>query len=422
MTPNEPVAAADRNLSGPDYFLLWAGAAIALTEIWAGGFLTPLGLAGGLLAIFLGHVIGNTPLALAGIPGSRHGVPAMVSTRGALGNRGSVLPAMLNVTQLIGWTAVMLWVSGHAASRFTPDHPYLTETVWIVLSGILTTGWALAGHRAWKPLQRAAVILLFLLSAAMTVLVFRSYSLHDLRAMAPAGSLPFMRGMDLVIAMPISWLPLVADYARYATSTRSAFRGTWWGYFAASCWMYTVGLIAALATQSTEPDTMVMQILASSGLVIPGILIVLLSTVTTTFLDIYSNSVSVLSVFPRLNERAVTLAGGVLGTALALLFTPDQYEPFLLFIGAAFCPLFGIVFADYFILRRGAYRAEDLFQRGRYWYTGGVNWRGVGAWMAGFVLFQASSRLEWTVGASLPSMLAAGALHLALARRTPEAA
>jgi putative hydroxymethylpyrimidine transporter CytX len=416
MSLLKPVESSERNLSGWDFFLLWAGAAIALTEIWAGGFLVPLGLAGGLLAIVLGHIIGNTPLALAGLIGSRLGVPSIVSTRAALGNRGSLLPAALNVIQLVGWTAVMLWISGHAARRLTPDHPWLTENTWIVISGILTTAWTLGGHRAWKWLQRTGVLLLFAFSILVTVVVFRTCHPAELLARKATGDLPFMLGLDLVIAMPVSWLPLVCDYSRYAANSRTGAWGAWWGYLLAGSWMYAVGLCAALATRTDQPDHMVLDLMASSGLVVSGILIVLLSTITTTFLDIYSNSISVQSIFPKWNERAVSLAGGLLGTGLALLLQPQQYESFLLFIGASFCPLFGIVLADFFILRRGRYDAGDLFARGRYWYTGGFNLPALAIWLAGFLLFQASSRLGWPIGASLPSMAFAALLHVTWAR------
>ena len=60
---------------------------------------------------------------------------------------------------------------------------------------------------------------------------------------------------------------------------------------------------------------------AGAGWVLPALLIVFVSTFTTTFLDIYSNSVSVLSICPKLNERKVSLVCGLLGTALALVFT-----------------------------------------------------------------------------------------------------
>ena len=112
MAMNGPAESHERNLRERDFFLLWAGAAISLSEIWAGGLLVSFGLLAGLGIILLGHVLGGVPMALGGLIGSRHGVPAIVGTRGALGNRGSMLPAILNVVQLVGWTAVMLWIGG----------------------------------------------------------------------------------------------------------------------------------------------------------------------------------------------------------------------------------------------------------------------------------------------------------------------
>ena len=67
MTTTGPTTAGERNLKEWDFFLLWAGAAISLSEIWAGGLLASFGLAAGLLVIGLGHLVGNTPMALGGL-------------------------------------------------------------------------------------------------------------------------------------------------------------------------------------------------------------------------------------------------------------------------------------------------------------------------------------------------------------------
>lgn len=425
MTSQQPVAQGEQTLNGRDFFLLWAGAGIALTEIWAGGLLAPLGLTAGILVIVLGHVIGNTPFALAGLIGSRHGVPSMVSTRGAMGLRGSHLPAVLNVIQLTGWTAVMLWVGGQAAANLTRPYAGLGTPFWIVVGGILTTAWTLGGHRFWKRLQVLAVLLLTALSFIMTYILFKNYGWQEiLRKPAGGGDLTFMGGLDLVIAMPISWLPLAADYARYARSGKNAFLGSWMGYFLASSWMFAVGLAAAVATGTTTPDAMVMDLMASYGLVAGALLVVLISTFTTTFLDIYSNAISILSFAPRVGERSAIIAGGVLGTVLALFLSPLQYEQFLLFIGSAFCPLFGVVFADYFIRKRGHYDAEHLFGGARYRYTAGFHLPGIGAWAAGFGLYHLCAQRFDLLGASLPGMIGAALLYLVFTIReratTPE--
>ena len=410
MSMNGPVDGSERNLKEWDFALLWAGAAISLSEIWAGGMLASFGLLAGLGIIGLGHLLGNTPMALGGLIGSRHGVPAIVGTRGALGNRGSILPAVLNVVQLVGWTAVMLWIGGQAAAGLAGGAE--NARGWIVALGLLTTGWALAGSRAWKRLQKVGVALLLLLSVAMTALALKTYGWRELWAAPSAPSMPFMLGLDLVIAMPISWMPLVSDYTRHAAVPGRGIRGTWGGYFLVSSWMFAAGLIAAIATGSGAPESMLLQLMGEHRLLVPALLVVLLSTLTTTFLDIYSNAVSAQSLFPKLGTRPLVLLAGLAGTGIALFFDATKYEGFLLLIGSAFCPLFGVVLADYFILKRGHYEAADLYRRGRYWYAGGVNGRAMAAWAAGFGVYQLCAHTGFAGGSSIPSMAAAAGLYL----------
>ena len=415
MTGSGEAENRERNLGEWDFFLLWAGAAISLSEIWAGGMLVPFGLAAGMGIIALGHLLGNTPMALAGLIGSRHGVPSIVGTRGALGNRGSALPGVLNVVQLVGWTAVMLWIGGQSAAGLAGGAEHARW--WIFALGTLTTLWALSGSRVWRALQKVGVVLLLALSVTMTALALKTYGWRELMAAPAAGGMPFMLGLDLAIAMPISWMPLVSDYTRHAAVPGRGMRGTWWGYFVVSSWMYAVGLVVALATGSDAPESMLLNLMGGHGLLVPAVLVVLLSTLTTTFLDIYSNAVSAQSMFPRLGTKMAVLAGGVLGTLIALFFDATKYEGFLLLVGSAFCPLFGVVLTDYFVLKGGRYEAEELYREGRYWYAGGVNWKAMAAWGAGFAIYHACAKTGFAGGSSIPSMAGAAGLYMAMAWR-----
>jgi putative hydroxymethylpyrimidine transporter CytX len=240
-----------------------------------------------------------------------------------------------------------------------------------------------------------------------------------------------MVGMDLIIAMPISWLPLVSDYSRFAKDSKSSFWGTWIGYFMISSWMYSIGLMATLATQSPDPSDVVMNLMLKFGWAIPALIIVLFSTFTTTFLDIYSTAISGLNIFPKLGERNGVILGGILGTATALLFPAIlDYEHFLLFIGAMFCPMFGIVLVDYFLVRRGSIEPEDLYEEGgRYWFRRGVNPYAILAWAIGFAVYlgfspmlmekvlKIKAALPWPIGSSLPSMILAGLIYWLLRGR-----
>ena len=394
------------------FFLLWAGAAVCLTEIWVGVLLVPLGFAVGLLVIIVGHLIGNTTFALGGIIGSRVGVPTMVGVRPSFGVRGSYFAAVVNIIQLIGWTGVMLWIGGKAAQSIWP-FPGLGMHGWILVAGIFTTLWSFIGQKYWKWLQRIAVTALLILCCVMSYIVFAEYGWSRLMAVPAKGGLPFMIGLDLVIAMPISWLPLVSDYSRFSKNTASAFSGTWIGYFILSCWMYTIGLGAALATGSDTPDAIVLELMVGFGLALPALIIVLVSTFTTTFLDIYSTSVSALNIWPNMGASKGVVACGVLGTVLALVFPATAYEHFLLMIGSVFCPLFGVVLADYFIVRKSRYDTGQLNGRGAYWYTGGFNPIAFAAWIVGFALFHYLQQTT-SIGSSIPSLLVTGILYIAL--------
>ncbi len=424
----EPVPAEQRNLGGWDFFFLWSGAAVSLAEIWAGSLIVPLGLSLGIWAILIGHLIGNTPFALGGVIGSRWGIPSMVSVRPSFGIRGSYFAAALNVIQLIGWTAVMLLVCGQAADAISKTYGFSNLLFWIVFSGIVTTAWAVVGHRIWKWLERISVFALLILCAVMTYLVFQQYGWSVLSRVPRQRDFPFMVGMDLIIAMPISWLPLVSDYSRFARTQKSSFWGTWVGYFILSCCMYVIGLAASLATQSSDPSQVVMNLMVKFGWAVPALLIVFFSTFTTAFLDIYSTAISGLNIVPRMGEKTGVLLGGILGTATAVFFPAIlDYEDFLLFIGAMFCPMFGIVLTDYFFQRNGELRLQDLYKRGgRYWFTGGVNARAIAAWVIGFFIYLGFSPVlmekvlhikaafPWPLGSSLPSMIAAALIYWVL--------
>jgi putative hydroxymethylpyrimidine transporter CytX len=380
----------------------------------------------GFLAILFGHLVGNTPFALGGLIGSKWGIPTMVSVRPSFGIRGSYFAAGLNVIQLIGWTAVMLIVCGGAADAISKSYGFSNPALWIILSGIITTLWALMGHRIWKWLERVSVFALLLLCLVMTYVVFQEYGWGKLSQIPRKTDFPFMIGMDLVIAMPISWLPLVSDYSRFATHSKSSFWGTWIGYFIVSSWMYLVGLAASLATQSPDPSGIVMNLMVKFGWAIPALIIVLFSTFTTTFLDIYSTAISGLNIVPKLGERKGVIIGGILGTATALIFpTLLDYEHFLLFIGAMFCPLFGIVLVDYFLIRKGLLDVEGLYKKnGKYWFWKGINVPAMLAWVIGFAVYLGFSPMlmekvlgikwffPWGIGSSLPSMILAGLTYL----------
>jgi NCS1 family nucleobase:cation symporter-1 len=409
----QPVSDHERNLNGLDFFLLWAGVAISLAEIWAGGFLAPMGFWLGLGAIVLGHIIGNTFMALGGIIGSEHGIMSMVSVRPSFGIRGSNLAAVLNIIQLIGWASIMLIIGGRAGAMLgKPMGGILaSKSLWIIAIGLGTLLWAqVTGKSIWRILQKLTVIGLLLLMVLMSGVSVKEFGsgVFDIKPQ----EMPFMIGLDLVIAMPISWMPLVADYSRFSKRTAPAFWNTWLGYFLISSWMYVLGLTATLVAGAGDPGSLILQLMGGMRLAIPALIMVVFSTITTGFPDVYSATCSTMNISQKFSSKKILWAAGIISILVALVFPMEQYENFLFLIGAMFVPLFGVVLTDYFFIQNRQIDAQNLYRsQGPYWYANGFNGVALICWAIGFLVYELIALTKYPIGGSMPSLLAAGIFY-----------
>ena len=414
----QPVGDHERNLNGLDFFLLWAGVAISLAEIWAGGFLAPMGFWLGIGAIVLGHIIGNTFMALGGIIGSEHGIMSMVSVRPSFGIRGSSLAAVLNIIQLIGWASIMLIIGGRAGAMLgKPMGGILaSKSLWIIAIGLGTLLWAqVTGKPIWRVLQKLTVIGLLLLMVLMSGVSVKEFgsSVFDIRPR----EMPFMIGLDLVIAMPISWMPLVSDYSRFSKRTAPAFWNTWLGYFLISSWMYVLGLTATMVAGAGDPGSLILQLMGGVGLAVPALIMVVFSTITTGFPDVYSATCSTMNISQKFSSKTILWAAGIISILVALVFPMEQYENFLFLIGAMFVPLFGVVLTDYFFIQNRQINVKNLYRsQGPYWYANGFNGVALICWAIGFLVYELIALTKYPIGGSLPSLLAAGIFYYFITR------
>src|SRR3990170_2731322 len=268
----DPVPERLRGLRAFDLFVLWSSLGVGLLVFVAGSNLLlffGLSLWEALAVSVAGSIIGSVLLAASGVLGSAHGVPTMVSLRAVLGRRGSYVPTVLNAFQLFGWAAFELLVMGLAATVITgPFLGPVTPYAWILVFGLVCGVFAIGGAS------------LFL-------------------------------GLDLVIAMPISWWPLIADYNRFARSVRSGTAGSVVGYALANTLFFFLG--AALVLGTGRPD--VFTGIAALGLGALPLLFILVDETDNGFANIYSTAVSIQNIRPR--WRQMSLVVGVTAIALA---------------------------------------------------------------------------------------------------------
>lgn len=399
--------------------LMWAGIAISVAEIWAGSQLGEAGLVWGVVIILAGHLLGGLVLSAAGCIGTRYGVMSMQSTRLVLGNRGSALPSLLNVVQLVGWATYMLALSGDigAAVGAGVGGVVASRVFWIVLIGAGTLAWSfLVGSRHLKWVHYGVVFGLLGLSVLLTWIALdgRHYPLAG-PALRPLSAGRGMLLLDLVIAMPISWVPLIADYSRLARRERGAFWGSFIGYGLASSWMYLIGLVVCLASGSSDPATTLLELMGRLGLALPAMVLVFASTITSDFPDIYSSACSLLNIDRRIKPAYTMWATGLLTIVLALFLDRGTYEGFLVLIGTVFVPLFALVLAEYFVVRRQRLDGIDFETGAGLVFSRGFRPGGLVVWAIGSAVFLLARQAEFVLGGSISSFLVTAALHLAVA-------
>ena len=362
--------------------LIWFGAGVSLAEILTGTYFAPLGFQKGLLAIIIGHLIGCTMLFLAGVIGGKTRRSAMETVKMSFGEKGGIFFSFLNVLQLVGWTAIMIYDGALAADGVL--HP--GSWVWCLVIGALIVLWIFIGITNLGKINTIAMAALFILTLVLCKLIF-----FDGGTALAIGeeAMSFGAAVELSVAMPLSWLPLISDYTREAKEPVKATAVSAIIYGLVSCWMYVIGMGAAIYTGESD----IAQIMVKAGLGIAGLLIIVFSTVTTTFLDAYSAGISSESVFSRINGKYAAIAVTVIGTIGAIVYPMDNITDFLYLIGSVFAPMIAIQIADFFLLKR----ADSLGEA--------VDITNAVIWVIGFILYRILMRIDIPVGNTLPDMV-----------------
>ena len=371
--------------------LIWFGAAVSIAEILTGTYFAPLGFSKGLLAILIGHIIGCAMLFLAGLIGGKVRKSAMETAKMSFGSKGAMLFSLLNIIQLVGWTGIMIYDGALAVNGILD----IGSWIWCVVIGALIILWILIGIRNLGKVNTVAMGALFVLTVILSFVIFGNGSaLHT-----GGDGMTFGAAVELSVAMPLSWLPLISDYTREAKKPVKATAVSALTYGLVSCWMYMIGMGAAIFTGESD----IARIMVKAGLGIAGLLTVIFSTVTTTFLDAYSAGISSESLSAKINGKWVAVAVTVIGTVGAIFLPLADITDFLYFIGSVFAPMIAIEIADFFILKQNTEASA-------------FNMCNLMIWLVGFVVYRLLMQVDIVVGNTLPDMLITIALCAAVSK------
>jgi putative hydroxymethylpyrimidine transporter CytX len=405
-----PLVASDRLFGWREHAALWLSLGVGLLVMQIGAYLVPaLGTQQALAVIVVGSVIGAGLLAWTAKLGCDSGLSSAGLMHATYGSSFARLPVLLNIVQLIGWATFELVVMRDGTVAIARESGSFVASFWPVLATLLWGGVLIAlltGSMVTLVRKFIGRFGLPLVIASLLWLTWQflgralEQGLEAIWNRPGSGGMSTMSALNLVIAMPVSWLPLVADFARYGRDGKSALRGTWLGYAIANTWCYGLGVLIALTTPST--DLVAALLLAQGGLIALGL--ILIDEVDNAYGDLYSGSVAGTSLKPSWSLRRWGIALAVVCTGLALVLPMHSLEPFLLMLSSVFLPLYGVILARL----SGTPNVAALAG------TKKVNLSAVGIWILGMAFYHLCANLAPSWGAALPTL----ALTFVLARVT----
>jgi nucleobase:cation symporter-1, NCS1 family len=359
-----------RPLRFSDQLALWANLGISLFGPLTGALIATtagsLGLA--MAAIVAGCGLGAILLGASAVIGASTGAPAIVSLRGLIGRRGSVVPTLLNIAQNVGWATLEIIVISTAAVAVLGQ---TWRWPFVILAGAAATVMAIRPLGSVRLLRKIMVWLVL----AASVYLFVQVLLQPRQSIPQESVLGFWPAVDLAIAGVISFAPLAADYSRHSQTRKAAFWGASLGYGLAAIAYYALGVLAVLNLGASDVITALVTLPAGAI----AIAILLVDEVDEAFANVYSTAMSVHNILPQVDRRIVAALIGVTATLLAGLLDIGAYQSFLFLVGSVFVPLYAVAAVDFFVVSR---RRWDVSATSKFRVAPVI------AWACGFAAYQ----------------------------------
>ena len=363
--------------------IIWFGVAISVSEIEAGIEIGAAAARDSLwLPLVLGHIFGGILLFFVGLIGARVRLNAMETTKSTFGKYGSKFFAALNTFQLLAWVAVL---NAQGASALAGLNLPISFPLTCVILAALIAAWVYVGIRRSANVTTVVMTALTILLAILSVKLFGLGSGSSAAAnvasaagnAATATALKFWNIFEISIAMPISWLPVISDYTKDAEKPVKATAISAIAYTFASLWMYIIGIeISGIGASNN-----IAQAILLAGLGVPGIIIVVLSTVTTNFLAANSAGESSKAIYNKINPKIAGVVVSFLSAALAISGIMEHYISFLYLIASVFAPMAAVLLVSFYFSKD---RTESL----------GVWLWNIFAWLAGFIAYQVAEHFD----------------------------
>lgn len=418
-----PVLPDQRSLTGISNFSIWFACNLVVTTMLTGMLMIPdLKISQALQIVFFGSMIGVIPLVLIGVMGQKTGLVTMVVSRATFGQKGSILPSAINILILVAWSWAQAGLGGLALNYAVDSLTgFSNPTLFTIITEVIVVTIALFAIKGIAMYEKIAMVLIVIITGAVIFKAFNTMGISNVLEVAQSESpgLTAIAAFDIVVATALSWTPMAADYNRNCKSIKGTVIGTGAGYTLGTTLSMGVGalmigmIITSGLTLSYEPS----MVFGEIGFGIAGSIVIFMSVVAANVMCVYSSTMSFLNIFPKPGFTKTAIVIGII-CVIGAVFSGilDSFLNFVYLIGVLFMPIFAIMIADFYVVKRQAYDVDEIVypkKDGKYNYKGGVNLIAIGV----FVI-SASLAYYWgmvnpiAIGATIPTFILAFVLYI----------
>jgi len=345
----EQIPAKMRHGSPFYQFTLWFSSNLTVADYALGAILVTLGISWSWIwvAVLLGNLIGAFLVGYLASEGPRFGLPQMMISKRIFGDIGNIPFSLAQWISTLGWFSVNAIISGYVLYY---AYPVLPLTVYIIVSAFSQMVIAIFGYDI---IHRSEFLLSYVLGAFFALtLILAIMSRPVLPVNVPFSPTGFAIALATVFSYIMSWAPYASDYSRYLPETTSRIKVLLYamlGGAVASIWMEAVGMLTGLATGNYSGlPTVLLGFMNRYGILslTVSVMMIFLGALSANVLNLYSNSLALLTLYEKAKRHWGLILGAIVGTALAIVGGINfvgYFEDFLYFLDYWITPWIGVM-------------------------------------------------------------------------------
>ena len=400
-----PISHANRKVSTFGFAVIWVGMAVVLAAFAIGGAgIQSLPLGWVIVATIIGSVLIGIFMTIIGDIGVEHGLSFPVYMRAPFGTIGTHIPSLVRGITASCWFGINTFFGSTAINAilntlFGFDNWFISFLIFAAVQLINTA----LGIKAVERFADLAAPIIILISAWMYV------SLSD-KAMTEGrdvwswvespvtGGAAFTAFMVVVMSNMGFWATLAADmpslsrFFKAPKNERNWFKrnkaqivGSVIAMPIVNTFMVIIGAVSYVAVMNYDPVVGLQE--AASGFILGILLLMIVLAQWST--NTSANVIPAATIFsnvggPRVPFWAGVMIAGIVGIVVQPWSLFGIIIPALLVIGGILSAIVGILFTDYYVIRKRRVNVHDLYKdNGQFKYMNGINMAGMIAWIIG---------------------------------------